>query len=544
MIKSFDYLPNEVISNIDKLNEEESQEYIQKQKELTEDLSIKLQNCSFSWGNKKSIEEYREEEEQKIVLKNINLEVKKGAFIGIIGEVGSGKSSFLHMLLNNMMPIYLNKTIEYKDDIKIEEEENKENKESNESKDICKQIKNSEQVGHIEQNLIQIRGSLSYISQSAWIQNATIKDNILLFKEYNKEVYDKVVKVSELESDLKILSGGDLTEIGEKGINLSGGQKTRISLARAAYSNSDIYLFDDPLAALDGNVGKSVFEKLFQGYLKEKTKILVTNNINYLEYLDKIVLLKNGEIVFQGSFENFKLSNQFEEFANYLKKEPHPENANAENNKEEVEDENKLIEIIERKTSERRKSTNSRDINCNLDEEEKIKENVMNDNKLIRDEDKEIGRVKASVYLDYIRYNGGTCLILSVVIVMFFWQAFKVSSDFWMSILINGPVFKNPYYDFGIYAGLSILSSIFVFFRLKLLVAGTINMCTKVHNEMIDSLMNAPINLYHDIEPKGRILNRLSKDIEYITYIMFSVGNFLSGFFFLIGVIALCSYYI
>lgn len=582
IIKDFDYKPNNNDAQEDS-------------KDNTKDLSLRLKNCSFSWGNKKSDEEYIEGEEQKLILKNINLEVKKGEFIGIIGEVGSGKSSLLQMILNNMMPIYSQNYIKPSQEVidssdgknKSDINKNEENDISNDNKNNKNDSKDNEEIERLdksyseglqsqdikknkdfksdteslldnanantkilqqEENLIQIRGSISYVSQTSWIQNATVKDNILLFKQYEKELYDKVVEISELKSDLKILSGGDLTEIGEKGINLSGGQKTRVSLARAAYSNSDIYLLDDPLAALDGNVGKNIFHKLLQEYLKEKTKILVTNNINYLEYLDKIVLLKSGNIAFQGTFEEFKRSKEFEDFANYLKKDPHTKEQ-EEDSKKENDDESKIEEIIIKKLSNDKGETdlsekNAEDKNNNNDDNLETQVEEQKETKLIRDEDKETGRVKATVYLDYIKYNGGLCMILSVIMIMLSWQLLKVGSDFWMSIWIKGPIFENDYYNFGMYAGLSFISNLFVFFRLKLLVVGTIKMCISVHEEMLEALTKAPINLYHDIEPKGRILNRLSKDLEYISYIMFGVGNFLSRFFLIIGVLGLCSYYI
>ena len=97
-----------------------------------------------------------------------------------------------------------------------------------------------------------------------------------------------------------------MTEIGEKGINLSGGQKARVSLARAVYSNSDICLMDDPISALDANVRKKIFKQVFQGLLKEKTRVLVTHAVDFLHLSDRIIVLKGGEIQAQGSYEEIK----------------------------------------------------------------------------------------------------------------------------------------------------------------------------------------------------------------------------------------------
>jgi ABC-type multidrug transport system fused ATPase/permease subunit len=117
-----------------------------------------------------------------------------------------------------------------------------------------------------------INGTMSYAAQQAWIQNATLKDNIIFGNELDDKKYEKVLDACALITDLNILPAGDRTEIGEKGINLSGGQKQRISLARAVYNDSDIYLFDDPLSAVDSHVGKHIFDNVVgpSGMLKNK----------------------------------------------------------------------------------------------------------------------------------------------------------------------------------------------------------------------------------------------------------------------------------
>lgn len=158
-----------------------------------------------------------------------NIKVKTGKLVAIVGKVGSGKSSFLSAILGEMNKL----------------------------------------TGHIN-----ISGSLSYTPQQAWIQNATIRDNILFGKKFEPNFYDKVISSCALVADLTIVTGGDQIEIGEKGINLSGGQKQRVSLARAAYSDADIYLLDDPLSAVDAHVGKQIFELVIgpNGMLKDKTR--------------------------------------------------------------------------------------------------------------------------------------------------------------------------------------------------------------------------------------------------------------------------------
>lgn len=117
---------------------------------------------------------------------------------------------------------------------------------------------------------ININGSIAYVPQLAWIQNETVKNNILFGSRFDQSLYDQVISACSLTTDLAIMPAGDKTEIGEKGINLSGGQKQRISLARAVYANAEIYLLDDPLSAVDSHVGKHIFDNVIgpNGILK------------------------------------------------------------------------------------------------------------------------------------------------------------------------------------------------------------------------------------------------------------------------------------
>jgi ABC-type transport system involved in cytochrome bd biosynthesis fused ATPase/permease subunit len=190
----------------------------------------------------------------------------KGEFICIIGNVGSGKSTLLQAILNNL--------------IQVEKEK-------------------------FNTKLI-VNGTIAYTSQIAWIQNNTVRNNILFYKKYDEEKYNNIIKLSELKSDLEILEGGDQTEIGEKGINLSGGQKARISIARALYSDCDIYLFDDPISALDANVGKNIINNCLCDYLKSKTRILVTHALQYCSCADRIIYMNNGKISWSGTYNELK----------------------------------------------------------------------------------------------------------------------------------------------------------------------------------------------------------------------------------------------
>ncbi|XP_041075964.1 ATP-binding cassette sub-family C member 3-like isoform X3 [Polyodon spathula] len=207
-------------------------------------------------------------------LHSINLMVPHGSLLAVVGHVGCGKSSLVSALLGEME--------------KLEGE-------------------------------ISIRGSVAYVSQQAWIQNATLRDNILFGKPYNAEKYSSILEACALLTDLEVLPGGDQTEIGEKGINLSGGQKQRVSIARALYSEADIYLLDDPLSAVDAHVAKHIFDKVIgpEGLLKDKTRILVTHGITFLPLVDNIVVLVDGSVSEMGSYQ--ELLTQNGAFAEFLR---------------------------------------------------------------------------------------------------------------------------------------------------------------------------------------------------------------------------------
>lgn len=158
------------------------------------EYGLQITNGTFTWGG------------EQVTLKNINLRVKKGNLTALVGQVGSGKTSVVSALLGEMQKL---------------------------------------------NGFVNVDGSVAYVPQQAWIQNATLQDNILFGQPLDNEWYNKVIDACALRPDLLMLPGGDQTEIGEKGINLSGGQKQRVALARAVYNQAEVYLFDDPLSAVD-----------------------------------------------------------------------------------------------------------------------------------------------------------------------------------------------------------------------------------------------------------------------------------------------------
>ena len=165
---------------------------------------------------------------------------------------------------------------------------------------------------------VNVFGKVAYVPQQAWIQNCTLQGNITFGKRFNKELYDRVVEACALGPDLEMLPGGDQIEIGEKGINLSGGQKQRVSMARSVYCNGSLYLLDDPLSAVDAHVGKHIFEQVIgpRGLLRNKTRLLVTHGVSYLPQMDNILVMKDGTITENGSYN--ELLAQKGAFAEFL----------------------------------------------------------------------------------------------------------------------------------------------------------------------------------------------------------------------------------
>ena len=410
--------------------------------------------------------------EYNCVLKNINFKIKKGELIAIIGEVGSGKSSLLESILNSL--ILLNP---------------------------------------INCSGIHINGKLGYVSQINWIQNDTIKNNILFYEKYDKEKYERIIKLSELNLDLKNFEGGDNTEIGEKGINLSGGQKVRISLARTLYSEPDIFLFDDILSSLDVDVGKKIMNNCIIDYLKDKTRIIVTNALHYLNFFDRIYYLKKGKIEFVGNFEEIK--NQ--DFFIALNK---------------INEDNKENDLV------RKQKLNKEEDDINESFNKKLK-------KIIKDEDEEIGNVKLNVYFEYFKYMGGFKLILLVILIMIIWQINQRASDYWLAYWSEEKNQKKEkkWKFFIIYSLFGIIGTIFIFFRILLLAFMDLKLARNLHKDMLSNLIKAPINKFHEIIPRGQIYNRLGNDLEQVLFTMFGVGNFLVAILSVFGAIILCSIY-
>ncbi|NWT45609.1 MRP3 protein, partial [Chroicocephalus maculipennis] len=439
--------------------------------------AISVTNATFSWGK-----------ELKPSLKDINLLVPSGALVAVVGHVGCGKSSLVSALLGEME--------------KLEGE-------------------------------VAVKGSVAYVPQQAWIQNATLKDNILFGQAPNEQKYQNVLEACALKTDLEVLPGGDQTEIGEKGINLSGGQRQRVSLARAVYSNSDIYLLDDPLSAVDSHVAKHIFDKVIgpDGVLKGKTRILVTHGISFLPQVDHIVVLVDGKISEMGSYQDLLKQNQA--FAEFLR--------NYALDEDIEEDEPTMLEEEEVLLAE-----DTLSIHTDLADNEPVTNEVRKQflscaNQLWC----VILQVKLTVFWQYVKAVGP---VISLVICFLYCcqNAAAIGANVWLSDWTNEPVINGTQHNtamrIGVYAALGLLQGLIVLISSFTLAMGGINAARTLHAALLENKFHTPQSFY-DTTPTGRIINRFSKDIYVIdevippTILMF-LGTFFTSLSTMIVIIA------
>ena len=412
--------------------------------------------------------------EDKIVtlLKGIDFKIKKGEHIGIIGEVGSGKTCLLNSIINNLE--ILNK------------------KDKNEN--------------------IQLSGKVSFVSQNSWILNDTIEQNILFFKSMEKEKYNKIISICQLSQDLSIFPQGDQTEIGEKGVNLSGGQKARLAIARAIYNDSDIYVFDDPLSALDAYVGMNLFKDVFNDYLKDKTIIISTHALQYVSNFDRIFYINQGQIKFMGKPKELE-NQQF--YQDFKAAQENKKNGEKENDKEKKNKKNKS--------------------------EKKYKEikNIIKVDKNQKDGEK----ISFKLFKSFLKYSGGISFLIQLAITNIIWQLSQIYREYylanWSNIKNLSQTENNKKIVFFLI--MTLPGIIAVYFRQVFMVKGFVKYNTKMHDTLIKKLINAPINLFHDIIPRGNILIRLSKELENSNILSLAVSGTLRVIFQLIGSIIVCT---
>ncbi|XP_056465276.1 ATP-binding cassette sub-family C member 2-like isoform X2 [Gadus chalcogrammus] len=436
------------------------------------------------------------EKEVDPVLKNISLDVGRGKLVAVVGAVGSGKSSLISAILGEL---------------------------------------------HSVKGFVNLQGSVAYVPQQAWIQNATLRDNILFGGPHDSDRFQGVLDACALGPDLELLPGRDLTEIGEKGINLSGGQKQRISLARAAYSHSDIYLLDDPLSAVDSHVGKHLFREVIgpKGLLKDKTRILVTHGVSFLPYVDEIVVLVEGAVSEVGSYQSLRATKgAFSEFLDtYAKEEnreqgPATEAVGVEEVEEEVsggEDlqadcapEDVVTGTLKREGSIRRSLRSQGSVRLRSNSSSPKKElatDLKKGQRLIEKETMETGQVKFSVYLQYLRAVGWGYSTMMFLMYLVQNVAF-IGQNLWLSDWTTDSVdYFNKTYPaskrdtrVGVFGALGVAQGLFVFLGTLFMAEGSVSASSILHSRLLRTILRVPM-VFFDTTPTGRVVNRFAKDI-------------------------------
>ena len=421
-----------------------------------------------------------EEKEQtvanNILLKDLSLTVFKGEFVCIIGEVWAGKSSLFHALIGDMIYIDPQTAEELSYDILDEK---------------IRELLWERSA--LSQHIVKFGGSVGLVQQTPWIQNMTIRDNILFGLPLEEDRYKRVIEAWQLESDFMILKGGDLTEIGEKGINLSGGQKARISLARAVYSNCDILLMDDPISALDANVKQKVFEKVFWGELKHKTRVLVTHAIDFLHLADRIIVMEKGKIKYIGTYNELKHSNEIKNVIETIAKT---------NIKNKSEDNNDIIDEDAGPSIQRNKDGRS----------------ILSSSRanITEDENKELIIVGPRTYLKILFEYRSWIIYLLAIIWLFIFSYFSVNTTLSYGKWIRNS--KDNKYMEHLITWIIYTCGIWIFITLAifLIFVSSVQKSRIIHSKMIEKTVNAPVNLYFDKTPSGKILNRFAVDISVI----------------------------
>ncbi|KAJ3255913.1 hypothetical protein HK103_005829 [Boothiomyces macroporosus] len=398
---------------------------------------------------KSEAETLNPEELKSVGIKNINIKIPKGKLVAIVGAVGSGKSTLLNSLIG-------------------------------ETRKVSGEVKFS--------------GSIGYAPQQAWIQNASVKDNILFGHLYEEERYINTIRVCALEKDLQMLSNGDATQIGERGINLSGGQKQRINIARLVYFDPDIVLLDDPLSAVDSHVGRYLFEECLQNALKKKTRILVTHQLHFLPQVDYILVMNEGQVAEQGTFE--ELMNSKGAFSALMS-----EYGGVNEVKDEViEDKVKQMDAADAK-----RIGNMLQVKAGGDARE-----------LMQKEDRATGSVKANIWLTYMNSAGGWFFGIGLFTLIAMLQACNFGNSLWLVVWTNQEISSWEQKQYiAVYIAFGVANSLFTYSYSAWMAFAGVRAAKLLHKNALDRVMLAPISFF-DSTPLGRIINRFSKDQDSI----------------------------
>uniref|UniRef100_I3J4R6 ATP-binding cassette sub-family C member 5 n=1 Tax=Oreochromis niloticus TaxID=8128 RepID=I3J4R6_ORENI len=441
--------------------------------------AIVVENATLSWSELHSETEQMMNEtslnsttETLPTLRHISFTLPKGNLLGICGNVGSGKTSLISSILEQM---------------------------------------------YLLEGSITADGTFAYVSQQPWIFHGSVQENILMGQPFDQSKYDRVVHACSLREDLKTLPRGDQTEIGERGLNLSGGQKQRISLARAIYSNRDIFLLDDPLSAVDAHVGKHIFEECIKKELQGKSIILVTHQLQYLEFCDDILVLEDGEVQETGNHQ--ALMNANGRYAQLIS------NYQMEESKQ-MEDEVMSLDPANLNESELRPGEDVGMMNNGI----KNMTVFTPGDQLVSQESTTEGRVSWRTYQKYCLAAGGYIVSFFTVLNIFTIVGTTVFSNWWLSFWLNqgdgvklrknvsfssDDISQNPQLHFYqlIYGMTVIITALFATIKAFVYTNVTLNASCKLHDTMYKKIIDSPMSFF-DTTPSGQILNRFSKDQE------------------------------
>ncbi|GMH35949.1 hypothetical protein BSKO_03817 [Bryopsis sp. KO-2023] len=428
---------------------------------LYSDVSaVSIKDGTFSWGVG-----------EDPVLADVNLEVRSGQLVMVVGEVGSGKTSMLGAILGELYKVT---------------------------------------------GKVKVAGSIAYTAQDAWIQNSTLRNNILLGKPMDEDLYADVLSSCALLPDLDLLTAGDETEIGEKGVNLSGGQKQRVALARACYSGGDVMLLDDPLSAVDAHVGRHIFTKCISGLLSNKTRILVTHQLQYLPGADVVVVVQKGRITQTGTYAELKEKGvQFDEFKMDSEEKNSSDDASGSEDSGEIL--NNSRESDGMGFDEDAKKIPLGTSFKNLGERDQAKQLVRTlsgkgKGNLIKAEERAVGQVKKSVYLTYLRF-WGPCFLMPGLLMLnsLSEKGFQAMQNWWLSVWSHGH--REMEYYMMFYFGMGLFSIVFTLVGAMLLLYGSVNASRRMHNKLLNKVMTLPMSFF-DTQPSGRLINRFARDTE------------------------------
>lgn len=428
-------------------------------------------------------------------LTDINLSIKQNEFVIITGSIGSGKSSLLAALSGFM---------------KLE----------------------NPSVGQVN-----IYDDLLLCSDP-WIQNATVRDNITFGKPYDAIRYNKVISACCLEDDIKLLPARDLTEIGERGITLSGGQKSRINLARASYADANIMLFDDVLSAVDARVGKHIVNNLFNGLLKYKTKVLATHQLSLIESADKVIYLNgDGTIDFGTLNELLARNNQFKRLVEF--------NTDLSRDNESGNNDHRVYENYSDSDYDNNQDFEGAKL---IRQQSVVPESSDIAGKIMGDEERATNAISWDIYKKYIDLGSG----------FFGWSAAPVFI-FLMTLATFCQLFTNTWLSYwtekrfsnmtdNVYVALYVMFAFLTVFFTAIeftMLAYMNNRSAKLLNvKAVEKILHAPMS-YLDTTPMGRILNRFTKDTDSLDN---EIGEQLRLFLFplatIIGIVILCICYL